>query len=119
MQRQRGFGIKISAALAQSRLEMNSMVRLNENAFWLNLMVSFTSDEARREAVISRMCEEPGFDREKVETVLDLLREVVEERASDDAPEPTPELRMTIVQQVAELSGRTAREVLDDDVSDD
>jgi hypothetical protein len=31
------------------------------------LITSFTSDEARREAVISRMCERLGFDREKVE----------------------------------------------------
>ncbi len=67
MQRQRGFGIKIGAALAQSRLEMNSMVRLNAAAFWPSLITSFTSDEARREAIISRMCEEPGFDRERVE----------------------------------------------------
>ncbi len=119
MQRQRGFGIKIGAALAQPILEMNSMARLNATAFRPSLITSLTSDEARREAVISRMCERPGFDREKVETVLDLLREVVEERVSDDAPEPAPELRMAIAQQVAELSGKTVREVLEDGVSDD
>jgi hypothetical protein len=38
------------------------------------LITSLTSDEARREAVISRMCEKPGFDREKVETVLEHVR---------------------------------------------
>ena len=48
-----------------------------------------------------------------------MLREVVEERVSDDAPEPAPELRMAIAQQVAELSGKTVREVLEDGVSDD
>ena len=95
------------------------MVRLNATAFRPSLITSFAPDEARREAIISRMCERPGFDRERVENILDLLHEVVEERASDDAPEPTPELRMALAQQVAELSGRTVREGLEDDVSDD
>ena len=61
-----------------------------------------------------------GFGKDqcgKVETVLD-LHEVVEENTSADAPEPTPELRMAIAQRVAELSGRTVREVLEDDVFD-
>ncbi len=95
------------------------MAKLNLTAFWTSLMLCFTSDETRREAVIARMSEKPGMDRAKVENVLGLLRQVVEEDTPQVAPEPSPEVKLEVARQVAEVTGKTVEQVLAEDLFGD
>ncbi len=92
------------------------MAKLSDGAFWLGLILSFSPDEAGREAVISRMSEKPGMDRANVEHVLATLRQVVEEDAPQVASEPTPEEKLKVARYVAKMTGKTVEQLFAEDL---
>jgi hypothetical protein len=61
-------------------MEVRHVTETIDVATWLMYLVEIYSDESKKERVVLQLCGATGFDREKVETLLDALFEVLAER---------------------------------------
>ncbi len=86
------------------------MVELDDTSFFICLVLMFTDDEVGREHVIVNMCKE-GYEREKVESILDALHEKFRKDPFVFS-KPDPELRLAFARRLADLSGKTVEQVL-------
>ncbi len=87
------------------------MLELDDDTFYIIMILLFTADEVGREQIVARGCEKEGYEREKVELVLDAIHKMFR-RDPLDYSKPDPELRMAVVRRIAEISGKTVEQVL-------
>jgi hypothetical protein len=74
------------------------------------MVLSFTDDEEGREYVVAEMCKK-GFEREKVEAILDALHERYRRDPLDNSG-PDPEVVMAFARRISEISGKPVEQVL-------
>ena len=86
------------------------MVELDDTTFFIGMVLLFTGDEVRREYMVSYMCEK-GYEREKVELILDTLHEMFRKDPLDNSG-LDPEVRLAFARRITEISGKSVEQVL-------
>ncbi len=86
------------------------MVELDDTTFFMGMILLLADDEVGREFIISYM-REKGYEREKVELILDELRVMCRKDPLDNSG-LDPEVRLAFARRIAEISGKTVEQVL-------
>ncbi len=87
------------------------MAKVDDDTFFIGMILLFTHDEQQREDMVTRMCEQDGHEREKVEAVLDALHKMYRKDPLD-VSEPDPELVLAFARRIAKISGKSVEQVL-------